>query len=75
MGILDKQRAREQKRKQELEKKVKKQKEEELKRNQLELNKSELKYLLKTIAKAKFEGLEMQIIYSITAKLQNQLKK
>ena len=35
----------------------------------------ELKYLITLIGKSDFKGSDLQIIYSITAKLQNQLKK
>ena len=38
------------------------------------LSEDEIKYLIKVIATTKFDGLDMQIIYGITAKLQNQLK-
>jgi|TARA_B100001059_G_scaffold49239_1_gene42332 hypothetical protein len=36
---------------------------------------SELKYLITLIGKSDFKGSDLQIIYSITAKLQNQLKQ
>ena len=75
MGILDRQKAREKEKKLKERKKLQKQEEEFKKRNQTELSKEELKYLIKLIAKTKFDGLEMQMIYVITAKLQNQLKK
>jgi Glu-tRNA(Gln) amidotransferase subunit E-like FAD-binding protein len=81
MGILDKQRARKEEKikkeealeKQEKQEKKRAQKLKELKRA-TDLSKEEIQYLIKMIAHTKFDGLEMQIIYSITAKLQNQLK-
>ena len=39
-----------------------------------ELNEDELKYLITLIGKSEFKGIDLQIVYSITAKLQNQLK-
>ena len=42
---------------------------------QSELNKEELKYLLNLIANSEFKGVDLQIIYSITAKVQNKLLK
>lgn len=88
MGILDKQRAREKEKKLKIqqlkeakkaEKEAKKAEEKrliELKilKKSTDLSEDELKYLIKNIVQSKFDGLEMQIIYSITAKLQNQLK-
>jgi len=35
----------------------------------------ELKYLLGLIAKSEFKGVDLQTIYSITAKIQNKLLK
>ena len=49
-------------------------KQQEEERRLKQLTKDELKYLLGLISKNHFEGLEVQIIYNITAKLQNQLK-
>ena len=40
---------------------------------QAELTKEELKYLLNLIANSEFKGVDLQIIYSITAKVQNKL--
>jgi hypothetical protein len=40
-----------------------------------DLNEIELKYLLGLIAKSEFKGVDLQIIYSITAKIQNKLLK
>lgn len=42
---------------------------------QSELTKEELKYLLNLIANSEFKGVDLQIIYSITAKVQNKLLK
>ena len=42
---------------------------------QSELTKEELKYLLGLIAKSEFKGVDLQTIYSITAKIQNKLLK
>ena len=62
MGVLDKQ----------------KQKQAQKQTNQQQLTQltdNELKYLIILIGKSDFKGADLQIIYSITAKLQNQLKK
>ena len=40
---------------------------------QSELTKEELKYLLNLIANSEFKGVDLQTIYSITAKVQNKL--
>ena len=40
-----------------------------------ELTKDELKYLIQLIGRSEFQGRDLQVLYSITAKLQNQLKK
>ena len=57
--------------KQEEKKRTKIQKEKEQKFK--ELSKEELKYLINLIGRSDFKGNELQILYSITAKLQNQL--
>ena len=38
-----------------------------------QLSHTELKYLITLIGKSDFKGSDLQVIYSITAKLQNQL--
>ena len=59
MGVLDKQKAKQaQSQSQQL----------------TQLSEVELKYLITLIGKSDFKGADLQIIYSITAKLQNQLK-
>jgi hypothetical protein len=40
-----------------------------------ELAPDELKYLLNLVSKSEFMGKDLQIVYSIAAKLQNQLNK
>lgn len=40
-----------------------------------ELTKDELKYLIQLIGRSEFQGRDLQVLYSITAKLQNQLTK
>ena len=62
MGILDKQNQR---------KKEKQSK--QIKNTLTQLTNPELKYLLQLISKSDFKGADLQIIFSITAKLQNQL--
>ena len=59
---------------------VKKQEEKRKTQNQLkqeknfkELTKDELKYLIQLIGRSEFLGKDLQTLYSITAKLQNQL--
>ena len=62
MGVLDKQKN--------------KQKQAQQKVQQLtQLTDVELKYLISLIGKSDFKGIDLQLVYSITAKLQNQLKK
>ena len=43
--------------------------------NLTELSNDELKYLITLIGKSDFKGIDLQIVYTITAKLQNQLNK
>ena len=62
MGVLDKQKNKQ---------KLAQQKAQQL----TQLADVELKYLITLIGKSDFKGSDLQIIYSITAKLQNQLKK
>ncbi len=67
MGILDKQNER---------KKQKQiQKTNKLQNKLTQLTSTEVKYLLQLIGKSDFKGADLQIIFSITAKLQNQLRK
>jgi hypothetical protein len=40
-----------------------------------ELTIDELKYLIQLIGRSEFQGKDLQVLYAITAKLQNQLKK
>ena len=62
MGVLDKQKA--------------KQQQKNIQKQQLtQLSEIELKYLITLIGRSEFKGSDLQLIYSITAKLQNQLKK
>jgi len=62
MGVLDKQKAKNQQKQQQ--------------QNILtQLSEIELKYLIGLIGRSEFKGSDLQLIYSITAKLQNQLKK
>ena len=42
-------------------------------KNLKELTKDELKYLIQLIGRSEFLGKDLQTLYSITAKLQNQL--
>ena len=57
--------------KQQEKKKTKTQIEQE--KNLKELTKDELKYLIQLIGRSEFQGKDLQILYSLTAKLQNQL--
>ena len=41
--------------------------------NLTQLNENELQYLLSLIARSDFKGTDIQIMYNITAKIQNQL--
>ena len=72
MGILDKQNK---KKKLAQDKIDKLKKENELKKQLTTLTPNELKYLLQVISKADFKGAELQMIFTITAKLQNILKQ
>ena len=38
------------------------------------LTEEEIKYLISLIGRSEFKGMDLQILYSITAKLQNKLK-
>jgi hypothetical protein len=40
-----------------------------------ELDKNELLYLIQLIGRSDFKGKDLQILYAVTAKLQNQLNK
>jgi tetrahydromethanopterin S-methyltransferase subunit G len=40
-----------------------------------ELTKDELKYMIQLIGRSEFTGKDLQVLYAITAKLQNQLNK
>lgn len=72
MGILDKQN----KKKKLAQDKINKvKKENKLKKQLTTLTPNELKYLLQVISKADFKGAELQMIFTITAKLQNILKQ
>ena len=62
MGVLDKQKNKQ---------KLAQQKAQQL----TQLTDVELKYLISLIGKSDFKGIDLQLVYSITAKLQNQLKK
>ena len=43
--------------------------------NLTKLNEDELKYLITLIGRSEFKGIDLQILYTITAKLQNQLSE
>ena len=59
MGLLDKQKS-----------KQKKDASDQL----MQLSSDEIKYLITLIGKSEFKGTDLQLVYTITAKLQNQLK-
>ena len=59
MGVLDKQKNKQ---------KLAQQKAQQL----TQLTDVELKYLISLIGKSDFKGIDLQLVYSITAKLQNQ---
>ena len=60
MGLLDKQKSKQKK---------------DTSNQLMQLSSDEIKYLITLIGKSEFKGVDLQIVYSITAKLQNQLKK
>ena len=60
MGLLDKQKAKQNK---------------QTIAKLTQLTPDELKYLISLIGKSDFKGVDLQTVYTITAKLQNQLKK
>jgi len=68
MGLLDK------KNKQLKEKEIKNNKQNELNLLRTQLTSNEVQYLIGLIARSDFKGSDLQIIFQITAKLQNQLK-
>ncbi len=68
MGLLDK------KNKQLKEKENKNNKQNELNLLRTQLTSNEIQYLIGLIARSDFKGSDLQIIFQITAKLQNQLK-
>lgn len=49
------------------------QKQNELNRLRTQLSSDEIQYLINLIARSDFKGVDLQTIFSITAKLQNQL--
>ena len=60
MGLLDKQKSKQKK---------------DASNQLMQLSSDEIKYLITLIGKSEFKGTDLQLVYSITAKLQNQLKK
>ena len=60
MGLLDKQKSKQKK---------------DTSNQLMQLSSDEIKYLITLIGKSEFKGTDLQLVYSITAKLQNQLKK
>jgi hypothetical protein len=53
--------------------KIKNQQKLEISKNTDNFTEDELKYLLTLIAHSEFKGIDLQIIYNITAKIQNKL--
>jgi|TARA_R110002167_G_scaffold138422_3_gene325625 hypothetical protein len=53
--------------------KIKNQQKLEIPKNTDNFTEDELKYLLTLIAHSEFKGIDLQIIYNITAKIQNKL--
>ncbi len=75
MGLLDKKKKKqeqinEQKFK---EQQIKQREEENLRILRTKLDSNELQYLIGLIARSDFKGTDLQMVFSITAKLQNQL--
>ena len=60
MGLLDKQKSKQKK---------------DASNQLMQLSSDEIKYLITLIGKSEFKGTDLQLVYTITAKLQNQLKK
>ena len=60
MGLLDKQKSKQKK---------------DTSNQLMQLSSDEIKYLITLIGKSEFKGTDLQLVYTITAKLQNQLKK
>jgi len=71
MGLLDKKRKKEQEVQQKKQEEIQKQNELNLLRTKL--NPDEIQYLINLIARSDFKGSDLQLIFTITAKLQNQL--
>ena len=59
MGLLDKQKSKQKK---------------DTSNQLMQLSSDEIKYLITLIGKSEFKGTDLQLVYTITAKLQNQLK-
>ena len=59
MGLLDKQKSKQKK---------------DASNQLMQLSSDEIKYLITLIGKSEFKGTDLQLVYTITAKLQNQLK-
>lgn len=72
MGLLDKKRVKN--KEQELKKQKELEKQRELNLLRTQLNPDEIQYLISLIARSDFKGVDLQTVFSITAKLQNQLK-
>ena len=75
MGLLDKKNKKTQKNKEQEFKKqqIQQREQENLRILRTKLDSNELQYLIGLIARSDFKGTDLQMIFSITAKLQNQL--
>ena len=79
MSVLDKVRNKKkkiaEKKEAELNKSLKPKTKQDLKKMYTELTNDEIKFLINLIGKSEFIGRDVQILYSIVAKLQNKLTK
>lgn len=79
MNVLDKVRNKKkkiaEKKEAELNKSLKPKTKQDLKKMYTELTNDEIKFLINLIGKSEFIGRDVQILYSIVAKLQNKLTK
>lgn len=74
MGLLDKKNKKQQNEQQKLNKQKEIEEQNRINTLRTQLNSGEIQYLISLIARSDFKGSDLQTIFSITAKLQNQLK-
>ena len=76
MGLLDKKKKKQEEHQKTVNKKqeqIEKQRQNELDKLRTQLSPNEIQYLINLIGRSDFKGTDLQTVFSITAKLQNQL--